>query len=183
VNTITIITATAGGARIPGVALQIKTAGGVLAASLTTNSNGDGTAYLDNGIFTATGFKAMYNITPKTQSIAGAATLTVIGAAISDTAPSSGNQTAYLIPATLAMAIDTDAIITATPFDVNETMSPLAFSRKSTAVNTGTQFELTLAKGAHCIIEGKSGGKRFLYGIITVTNDDTKDLTTYSTLT
>jgi hypothetical protein len=86
-NEVAIVSATAGGLRIPSVNVQVKNISGTVIAQATTDANGDATVNIDDATYDFVAAKAQYTMSTTRQIIpTGGLTVTILGVAVTTTA-------------------------------------------------------------------------------------------------
>jgi len=178
---ITIITKDADDNRIPAVRVYVRNNSGQIIRTLTTDANGEVTALLENGAYTAEPYKPMVNIESVSFIVDGASdTVEITGAIVEPTTPVDGTQTIHFIPSDPALVLDTSVNVWAEVVETNAYVSSAIISKKKlAATRLATHYEINLAKGQTFWIVGTSAGVEFLRKRITVTNDDTRSLADY----
>lgn len=176
---IQVITQSAGAVRVPGVSVSVINGSGTVIGYIDrTDSNGEATITLDAaaGIIFR-GYKAGYTIPDVIATISGGQTVTVTATTIS-VGVQAGYQTITYVPT--AGAYDATNPIYAKISKINQSIgSSVLTDRRIVAVDAGSFMALTLPKGGKYTIYGKSANSSYALANITVTTEDTKQLSDY----
>jgi hypothetical protein len=169
--------------RIPSVFITFKNKSGSNIQDLSTNLNGYGVTTLPSDTVVIYPWVSGYSFITDTIILTGNKIDTLYGSQISITPPASGCQTLYVLKSDIGLIGDTTAVLTAQIFTENTFSGQAVLTgKKIIAKDSGTYFYWSIAKGVKIQIIGNnpSTRKEFLNENITITNDDTKALSTYT---
>lgn len=180
-NQVTITVTESDTTPIPDVSVLIYNAGQTaLLKTGTTDSNGQVVVALDDGSYRVRLDKLLVNFTvPEVLTVSGDTTDTYIGAIVVPAVDPS-LQAIIINPLTLGVSYADGASIYAQSTGANLFVGGAAITKKKIyAVDMGSYFQLNVAKGAVVTVFGSSEGVVFLDKTITVTSDNSKDISTY----
>jgi hypothetical protein len=180
-NLITLISVNELLSRVPNVSVSVYNASNQIVKSVITGSNGDTSFRLDDGSYVFASNKAMTNFADLSATISGDTTITLSGSAIVPIVPASGLQTLYGFVKHGDGVYASACQIIATLEEVGDFVSGnLITSKKISAVSDANgYYELSLLKGSTWSISELWNGKSYFLKSITITSDDSKDVSTY----
>lgn len=181
-NAVTITVRQADLTPIPDVSVRILNSAQTLTLkTATTNAIGQVVTALNDGSYKVRLSKSLVNFTvPETLTVSGTTTIAYTGAPISVTAPATGLQTLIIFPTDLGLTMSTTAVITARIKRLNTIIDTAVItSQQLLAVDHTTHWEMQIVKGADVEIVGKEGTSKFYNKEITITDDDSRNLSDY----
>jgi hypothetical protein len=182
-NDVTLTVEAPAGTPVGGVSVVIRNSSDTTTlATCSTDLEGECLLRLDGGSYVVKLFRSGYNFTvPEALTVSGTTTETYTGSVVSPSAPVAGLQNITVSTFSLGLSAAQGAIVYARNLSIPQIVDGAVVSSQivDTEVDSSGNAVLSLIKGAEVDIRIEYDGVVYYRKAITVSSDDTKDISGY----